>query len=402
MSEHAGTVRGPESVPWPDDPGFRRDPYPTYARLRESGPVCPIALPSGLRAWLINGFDEAWDLLADERLAKDVRRFAHLRDTRLPPELNLHMLNLDPPEHTRLRRLVSKAFTPRRVEGLRPRVEQIAAELLDAMAARDGGDLIEMYAFPLPITVICELLGVPEHGRDDFRRWSNVIVTGYAAREQLPEAVDGLISYTRGLLADKRAAPADDLLSALIAVRDEDDRLSEDELIAMTFLLLLAGHETTVNLIAGGVFHLLNNPDQLAMLRGDPGLLPSAVEELLRYDGPVEIATTRITREPVEVAGMTIPAGEPVLVGLAGVDRDSSRFSDPDRLDVTRDDSQHVAFGRGIHYCLGAPLARLEGQVAIGALLRRFPNLALAVPPGDLAWRPGLILRGLAELPVTY
>ncbi|MQA84912.1 MAG: cytochrome P450 [Streptosporangiales bacterium] len=405
MAEHVGAAREPgppEPLPWPSDPAFHRDPYPAYAQLRRSRSVGPVTLPSGLRAWAVTGFEEAWELLADPRLAKDIRRFAHLRDVALPPELNLHMLNLDPPDHTRLRRLVTKAFTARRVEALRPRIEQIAAELLDAMAQQRSADLIEAFAFPLPITVICELLGIPSGDRGDFRRWSNAVVSGRATRDELPEAVAGLIAYAKKLIAAKRAEPSDDLLSALTAARDEDDRLSEAELISMIFLLLIAGHETTVNLIGTGTFHLLTHPDQIALLRDDPSLLPSAIEELLRYDGPVEVATTRITAEPVEIAGVTIPAGEPVLVALAAVDRDPDRFPGPDRLDLTRGDAQHVAFGHGIHYCLGAPLARMEGQIAIGALLSRFPSLALAVRPGDLVWRPGLLLRGLAALPVTF
>ena len=402
MTEPARAEGMPAGMQWPEEERFRRDPYPDFARMRAAHPVRRVALPSGLPVWLVTGYAQARELLADMRLVKDVRRFQQLRDIRLPPELNLHMLNLDPPDHTRLRRLVSKVFTARRVEELRPRVEAIADGLLDAMAGRHAGDLIDLFAFPLPITVICELLGVPVADQDDFRRWSNTVVSGHATREQLPEAVDSLSRYLSALMADKRSSPSEDLLSGLIAVRDSGDRLSEDELISMAFLLLIAGHETTVNLIGNGMFHLLSHPDQLALLRSDPALLPSAVEEFLRYDGPVEIATTRIPTEDVLVADVTIPAGEPVLVALGAADRDGARFADPDRLDVTRADNQHVAFGHGVHYCLGAPLARMEGQIAIGGLLRRFPEMGLAAPAGELTWRPGLLLRGLAALPVTY
>ena len=402
MSEATRTGDRASLPRWPDEARFRQDPYPDYARLRAQHPVQRIAAPGGTPVWLVTGYAEARALLSDARLIKDVRRFGHLSDRRLPPWLNLHMLNLDPPDHTRLRRLVSKVFTVRRVEELRPRVETITGDLLDAMAARHEGDLLDLFAFPLPITVICELLGVPVTDQADFRRWSNAVVSGHAARDQLPEAVESLTGYITALIADKRAAPADDLLSALVAVHDSGDRLSENELISMALLLLIAGHETTVNLIGNGVFHLLTHPDQRALLRGDPGLLPSAVEEFLRYDGPVEIATVRAAREDLTIAGATIREGEYVLIGLDAADRDDAQFAGADRLDVTRADNQHLAFGHGIHYCLGAPLARLEGQIAIGALLRRFPDLALAAPASELVWRPGLVLRGLARLPVTY
>lgn len=402
MGEPTRTGDEPVLRPWPDEVTFRQDPYPEYAAMRATHPVQRMAAPGGSPVWLVTGYEQARALLSDMRLVKDVRRLTNRRVPERLRDMEQHMLNLDPPDHTRLRRLVSKAFTVRRIERLRPRIEAITGDLLDAMAAGHEGDLIDLFAFPLPITVICELLGVPLDDQDDFRRWSNVVVAGHATRDELPQAVEDLSRYLTGLIAAKRAAPADDLLSALIAVRDSADRLTEEELISMAFLLLIAGHETTVNLIGNGMYHLLTNPGQLERLRADPGLLPTAIEEFLRYDGPVEIATVRIAAEPVDVAGVRIGTGDRVLIGLDAADRDATRFPDADRLDVTRTDNPHMAFGHGIHYCLGAPLARLEGQIAVGALLDRFPEMALAVPPSDLTWRPGFLLRGLTRLPVTY
>lgn len=315
-----------------------------------------------------------------------------------------NMLRTDPPDHTRLRRLVSKAFTARRVGELRPRVQEITDRLLDDVVAAGRAELVADFALPLPVTVISELLGVPVEDRHDFQRWTDDMLL---RRAEMPDpavvnaAWEQMRSYLTKLLEAKRARPGDDLLSALITARDEEQRLNEDELIAMSFLLLVAGYITTVNLIGGGIAALLAHPDQLALLRDDPELLPGAIEEFLRYDGPVSPGIARFAREEVEIAGVTVPPGATVLIASAIADRDPARFADPDRLDITRRDNAHLAFGHGIHYCLGAPLARLEGQVAIGTALRRLPGLALAVPPGELRWRPGG-LRGPQQLPVTF
>jgi cytochrome P450 len=324
--------------------------------------------------------------------------------------LNMHLLNADPPDHTRLRKLVSKAFTPRRAAGLRPRVEAITASLLDATEARAavlkeaGGpgtvDLIEEFAFPLPVTVICELLGVPAQDQAQFRAWSNAIVASSPDPGEIREAGEGMFGYFMGLVAAKRASPADDMVSALVEARDSGDSLNERELISMLFLLLVAGHETTTNLIASGMLALLTNPAQLARLRSDPALLPGAVEELLRYVNPLNHATERFTLEPVEIGGVTIPAREWVLCATASANFDPDRFPSADRLDVGRDAGGHLAFGHGIHFCLGAPLARLEGEVAFGALLSRFPSLSLAADPGTLRWRRSSLIHGLETLPV--
>jgi cytochrome P450 len=382
---------------------YFQNPLAYFARMRGERPVTPVVLPDGSRVWLVTRYADVRSALADPRLYKEWAG-------KLTPEgwtpdpvsgyLSVHLLNLDPPDHTRLRKLVNKAFTARRVAGLRPRVEMITNSLLDAMSGRDEVDLIEALAFPLPITVICELLGIPASDQESFQAWSHTVVSSVGSQEEFHAAGIAMYRYFTDLVAAKRKAPADDLLSALIAARDDDDSLDERELIAMLFLLLIAGHETTTNLIASGTLALLTHPAELARLRSDPSLLPGAVEELLRYANPLNHATERFTLEPVEIGGVTIPAREWVLCVTSSANHDPARFAEPDRLDVSRDASGHLAFGHGIHYCLGAPLARLEGEVAFGALLARFPGLSLAVPVSSLRWRPSSLIHGLESLPV--
>ncbi|GAA4598445.1 cytochrome P450 [Actinoplanes octamycinicus] len=401
------------------DPAFQADPHPAYADWRRTGPVRRAVLPSGLHAWLITRYEDARRALTDPRLSK--RAFpmgsgesgGGSRTAGAAPAADMapgigaaiskHMLAVDPPDHTRLRRLVSAAFTGRRIEALRPRIEQIATGLLDDLDGRDRADLIDAFAFPLPIQVICELLGVPAEDRDDFREWSNAVVAGSQAGPRLAPAIEAMVKYIHQLLAERRARPGDDLLSGLIQVRDAEDRLTEEELSSMVFLLLVAGHETTVNLIGNGTYLLLRG-DRAAWdrLRADRGLLPGAIEEFLRYEGPVETATFRIATEDVAIGGVTIPAGDPVVVSLLSANRDTDQYPDADVLRLDRPNPHHLAFGHGIHYCLGAPLARLEAQIAFTALLDRFPELRLDVPAADLRWRPGLLLRGLDGLPVRW
>ncbi|MEU6770916.1 cytochrome P450 [Streptomyces sp. NPDC046759] len=381
---------------------LRRDPHGVYARLRGRGPVHrlrPADTGEGLTSWLVVGYEEARAALADPRLAKDAGRIdLHFLDEDL---IGRHLLSVDPPQHTRLRSLVARAFTMRRVEQLRPRVQQITDDLLDAMLPAGRADLIDSFAYPLPITVICELLGVPEIDRDEFRKLSTETVAPTSSQSEY-DAFVRLGGYLTELIEDKRCAgPADDLLSDLIRTTAEDgDRLSAEELRGMAFLLLIAGHETTVNLIGNGVLALLTHPDQLAALRADMGLLDGAVEEILRYEGPVETATFRYAAEPLEIGGTRIERGEQVMIGLSAAQRDGARYAGPDRFDIRRDPRGHLAFGHGIHYCLGAPLARLEGRTAIGTLLRRAPGLALDGPPGE--WLPGLLMRGVRSLPVRW
>jgi len=384
-------------------PGER---HAAYAALAAAGPVHRITMPNGAPAWLITGQDEVRAALVDPRLIKAPPGQPGPAAGGLAPDIdaamNSDLLHLDPPDHTRLRRLVSAAFTRRRIEQLAPRVQLIADELLDAVAEAGEVDLIAAFAYPLPITVICELLGVPTADRDDFRDWSTTLVAGtLSTPEEWIAAATAMIGYIRELLAAKRVEPADDLLSALVAIRDGTDRLSEDELSSMVVLLLVAGHETTVNLIGNGVYALLTHPDQLALLRAEPERLPAAVEELLRYDGPLQVATFRWTTEPIEIGGTVIPAGDMVIPGLLAANRDPSRVADPEELDLSRADSPHVAFGHGIHHCLGAPLARLEGRIALGSLLARFPGLRLAVAPDEVTRRHGVLMHGLTTLPVV-
>ncbi|WP_405638590.1 cytochrome P450 [Streptomyces sp. NBC_01178] len=383
---------------------FTRDPYPVYAALREEGPVHRVRIPEGTDAWLVVGYELGRDLLADQRLSK--------RWSRASPALGIgkvsagtSMLSSDAPDHTRLRKLVAREFTARRMERLAPRVQEMTDGLLDAMLAAPDrtADLVEALSFPLPMAVICELLGVPFLDREKFRTWSGQAVSSVdpAVRASSAEAMTG---YITGLLADKRAEPDEDLLSALIHTADEDgDRLSGDELIGMVWLLLVAGHETTVNLITNGVHSLLAHPDQLAALRADFSLIDNAVEEILRFEGPVETPTYRFTTEPVEVGGVVIPGGgELVLVAMSDANRDPARFPDASRFDITRDARGHIAFGHGIHYCLGAPLARIEARTAIRSLLERCPDLRPAADPATLTWRTGMLMRGPLSLPVAW
>jgi cytochrome P450 len=322
--------------------------------------------------------------------------------------LERNMLDLDDPDHVRLRALVSKAFTPRLIERLRGRIEALCEELLDAMERErkhEGGtDLVAGYALPLPATVIAELLGVLAKDHARFHRWSNRLVSVSSGRDMLralPAALS-FVRYLRKLVERRRAGPEDDLITALIRAEEAGDKLSEDELLAMAFLLLVAGHETTVNLIASGTLALLEHPEQAERLRRDPSLVKPAVEELLRYTSPVEMATERYAREDAEIRGMTIPRGGLVLAVLGSANRDERHFEDPDALDLARDPNRHLAFGRGsVHHCLGAPLARMEGQIALNALLRRFPSARLAMAPDSLRWRRGLFLRGLERLPLV-
>ncbi|RKN65384.1 cytochrome P450 [Streptomyces klenkii] len=392
------------------------DPYGTYARLREAGPVHRITGPDGRPAWLVTRYEDVRRALADPRLSLDKRNATpgNYAGFALPPALDANLLNMDPPDHTRIRRLVVKAFTPGRVDKLREPVRRVADELLDAIEAEGRTDLLASYAGPLPITVICDLLGVPQDRRPDFRAWTDALITPDPARPELmKEAIGNMMRFFTGLIASKRATPGDDLLSDLIAARDSDgdgdgdgsegaDRLSEDELSSLAFLILFAGYENTVHLIANAVLALLDHPVLMESLRANPAGLGAAVEEFMRWDGPGPLAIRRFPLENVEIGGVTVPAGETVLLSLAAANRDPHHFSEPDRLDLNRDRSGHLALGHGIHYCLGAPLARMETEIALAALLERLPGLALDVAREELAWRPSMRARGLISLPVRW
>ena len=396
-------------------PRFKANPYPFYARLRAEAPVWRTTLPDKRPAWLVTRYEDVARVLKDEAFAKDKLNAMDPEQRAKAPwvpgflkPLERNMLDLDDPDHARLRSLVSKAFTPRLIERLRGRIEALCEDLLDAMergARRKGGaELVAGYALPLPATVIAELLGVPAEDHAKFHRWSSRLVSVSSKRDMLravPAAL-AFVRYLRKLIERRRADPRDDLVTALIRAEEAGDRLSEDELLAMAFLLLVAGHETTVNLIASGTLALLEHPEQANALRDDPSLAKPAVEELLRYTSPVEMATERYPRGDAEVGGVTVPRGELVLAVLGSANRDERHFEDPDVLDLARDPNRHLAFGRGgMHHCLGAPLARMEGQIAINALLRRFPEARLAVAPGSLRWRRGVFLRGLQRLPLV-
>jgi cytochrome P450 len=393
-------------------PAFKADPYPFYNRLRSEAPIHRVTLPDRQTAWLITRYDDVVAAFKDERLVKDkataLTAEQAAKQPWVPPifrPLMRNMLDLDPPDHTRLRSLVHRAFTPRLVEQLRGRIQSLADDLLSAARGRGSMDLIRDYALPIPTTVIAEMLGVPDGDRHRFHRWSRTIVSaspsGWGMLRAIPSAI-AFLRYIRRLVASRRVAPRDDLLGSLVKVEEAGEQLSEDELVSMVFLLLIAGHETTVNLIGNGMMALLKNPGQVERLTADPTLLKSAVEELLRYESPVATSTERYAREDVTICGVTVPRGGLVYAVLASANRDEGQFPDPDVLDVSREPNRHLSFGLGPHYCLGAPLARLEGQVAVGTILSRLQGLRLAVDPNSLRWRRGLVLRGLEALPVAF
>ncbi|MEO3871043.1 cytochrome P450 [Nonomuraea sp. B12E4] len=379
-----------------------------FAELAAAGPVQRVTLFTGVPVWLITGYAEAREALAHPDVIKGKGGDGPHRDA-VPAELaaamDHHLLGADPPDHTRLRRLVSAAFTRRRIEALEPQIRLIVDGLLDDVSAAGAQgepvDLVATFGYPLPLTVISELIGIPAGRRSDFQEWTKVAINGSVhPAETFVAAATSLIGYIRELIAQKRADPSDDLLSELVAVREDGDRLSENELTSMVFLLLVAGYETTANLICGGLQMLLENPGQLDLVRAEPDRLANAVEELLRFNGPAQVATPYRTAAPVLIGGVTIPAGEVVLPALLPADRDPRQFSDPERLDVTRPPASHLAFGHGIHHCLGAPLARLEARIALGAVIDRFPKLRLAVPPEDLTLQASMLINGLTALPV--
>ncbi|WP_024875068.1 cytochrome P450 family protein [Saccharomonospora piscinae] len=388
-------------------PDFLQDPHSTYSRLRREAPVQRVVLPAGLQAWVVTRYEDVRAALANPGLRKDFRRYPDLfaRNTMrnqpgfVHPALVAHMLNMDPPDHVRLRKLVTKAFTLRRIEAMRPRIEEITTDLLDAMAGEQRVDLVEAFAFPLPITVICEMIGMPAEDLDGFRSWCNTLISG-GEPDEVQHAADATKAYLLELIAKKREEPVEDLFGALVHAREDGDQLTETELVSMVFLLLVAGHETTVSLIASGVLSLLRNPEQFAELRADRSLLPGAIEEFLRYEGPLNMATFRYTNEPTEIGGVEIPADEFVMLALTSANRDEEQFPEPDTLDLRRDTTGHMAFGHGIHYCLGAPLARMEAEIAFNHLLDRFDHIELAATTEGLRWREGVVIRSLEALPV--
>ena len=388
-------------------PEFHADPYPFYRRLREKEPVHQS--PMGF--WVLTRYEDCVAVLRDQRFGRE--EFQQMLssvygDDSEKPQLPRSMLFRDPPDHTRLRALVSKAFTPRMIETMRDHIQEIVDRLLDRVQDAGRMDVMEDLAYPLPVTVICEMLGVPVEDHASIRGWSADIARsldaiGLPSDQTIVErgrtSRRALAGYFRRLVPERRARPQQDLLSGLIAAEEQGDKLSQDEVIAMCLLLFIAGHETTVNLIGNGTLALLRHPDQMRKLQADPALIGNAVEELLRYDSPVQ-RTARIASVDAEVGGQPMPKGTMVITALGAANRDPAQFPDPDVLDVTRKDPRHISFGFGIHFCLGAPLARVEGQLALGTLLRRMPKLALA--EANPEWRESSVLRGLKRLDVTF
>ncbi|MDQ0845797.1 cytochrome P450 [Streptomyces sp. V1I6] len=384
------------------DPRFLRDPYPAYAAMRSTGPVQPVPAGFGGRSsYLITGYTEAKEALGDARLSKDTAVFFAGKGSRrrLHPAVAHTMLASDPPQHTRLRKLVTTAFTTGAVKEMRPFIARVTGELLDQWPTNEPFDFVAGLAVPLPVIVICELLGVPQADRPDVQRWSAEL---FAAGE--PDVIDAashsMADYMTGLITAKRLDSGNSLLDRLISARDGDDHLSEEELVSLAVLLLVAGHETTTNALGNAVLALLQHPAELDRLQKNPDDVPAALDELLRFDSPVSTATFRFTTQAVTLGGTAIPAGVPVLVALGAANRDPARFPTPDQLDLDRNTAAHLAFGHGIHRCVGAPLAKAELEIALRAVLNRFPGIRLAVPADQLNWRRTRLVRGLASLPV--
>jgi cytochrome P450 len=409
-----GTLSEPEPVPGDEiyTPEFRADPYPVYARLRAESPVIRVRTPR-FDSYLVTRYDDARQAMSDPRLSKDLYRAG---DTYLQVfgekarQINTNMLNSDDPEHTRLRRLVTQAFTPRRIEAMRPRVEEIVEELLDRIAPRGQTDFVDDFALRLPLAVVGDLLGIPREDHEEILSGTQVIRTvgtgGRSPQENrtaIAEAQSRLHAYFTGLVAAKRANPGQDLVSSLIEARDGEGRLSEAELVSTAFLVLFAGYQTTSDFLGNAIVALLTNPDQLELLRKDPDLIPEAVEELLRFDGSVPVSSFRFATEDLEIGGVTIPQGSIVTVVLSAANHDPALADDPDRLDLKRADVPHLAFGHGIHYCLGTALARMEATTALRRVLVRLPDLRLDVPVEDLQWLPAAsAFRGLLALPLRF
>ena len=415
-----------------NDPHFHDTSAETFAELRAQCPVAHVTFtkdedeeqrgPFFKEAYLVTRYDGSSAALLDDRIGVDHRRamteeqLAQLQEP--PPEFRVfrrNLLGIDPPDHTRLRKLVQPSFTNRQMEAIRPRIQKIADDLLDAAEAAAAArgetapnrtmELIEAYAFPLPIQVICELLGIPDEDQPDVRKWFLALPIGgdrEGTEEENRATMRALTDYLTELFARRRKEPGQDLISELVHAEEDGDRLDAEELLAMIFILLTAGHVTTVNLIASGTLALLTHPEQLALFRSDPELVKNAVEEILRYWGPLDTTLPRFATEDLDIEGVTIPRGKTILVGLASANHDPARFARPEEFDITRTDAnRHIAFGKGIHVCLGAPLARMEGQIALTTLFARYPELRLDAPVDEIGWRAGF-LRSLERLPLRF
>ena len=395
---------------------FMRRPYEVLERLRAAGPAHPVVFPHGAKVWLVTRYDDVRQLLTDPRVSKDGLRANELfarhagmaTDDDEPgsigvnDELTRHMLNSDPPRHTRLRSLVNQGLTPKRMEASRSRLEQVADELLGALDdGRPVVDLIAGFTQPMTITTICDVLGVPAEDKPLFHRWAAELVGAGHAPEVVEAASNSVIAYAQASIESKRANPTDDMLSALVRGRDGGDRLTQDELVSMFFLIIMAGHVTSMHTLTNAIHSLLTHPQELAKLRADMSLMPVAIDELIRFDSGVAVGTFRFTKEAITLGEVTIPAGEILALSMNSAHRDSTKYPDADRLDVNRCPKNHLGFGHGTHYCVGAPLAKIQLEVALTKLLTRFPDLKLAADPESLEWEHGALMRGLVRLPVS-
>ncbi len=395
---------------------FHKNSHAIFAEMRAEAPIIKQPGVDGeTPIWFVTRYADVQQILLDDehfvrdpRLAftpEELERVNGRLNPQIDEMMNNHMLNRDGEDHRRLRSIVSKAFTPKVIQGMRPRIEKIANDLLDKVMPDGRMELVSNYAFPLPITVIAEMLGIPLENQNQFRTWSNAFVTPAITQEQQYESMQLLMefaAYMQQLVAERRRQPGNDLLSGLIHAEENGDRLNEGELFSMLSLLIVAGHETTVSLIGNAVLALLQHPDSLQQIKDDPTLIPSTVEETLRYDSPVERAITRFVTEDLEFGGQQFKRGDMVIAVLGSANRDEAQFSSPDILDIHRQQNPHIAFGKGVHYCLGAPLARLEGEVALRVLFERIPDLALDIDPDKLEWRDVPIFHSLVQLPVKW
>ncbi len=403
-------------------PKFKADPYPTYAQLRDQAPVCPREYADGTTLWFVTGYEEVAAMLRDhQRIVKDLRNTMTPEEVAALPEepeqyrlLANHMVNLDPPDHTRLRALVNKAFTNLRVESLRPEIQAIADTLIDQVIDRGHMDILDEYALPLPIAVITKLLGIPSADGKRFHDWSHAFITSSAnrqrSRKKLARAgrmMADFTDYMRAIFAERRQQPQDDLITSLLQAEESGDTLSEEELFSMVILLVVSGHETVANTMANGILALLSHPEELEKLKSDPSLIDSAVEEILRYDGSMERATMRFAAQDIPIGNQTICRGDSVSLVLSAANRDPAAYKDAETFDIARfrndpETKRHMGLGMGIHYCLGAKLGRMEVAIAINTLLRRLPNLTLAIDPSELRWRAIPVVRSMEHLPVKF
>ncbi|WP_082234896.1 cytochrome P450 family protein [Halobacillus massiliensis] len=380
---------------------FKKGAYPFFENLRKQQPVFPLSEQFQQTTWLITKYEDVKELLKSQSFIKDMSKLSPSTTNETDGVSAIFqnmMLDADPPDHTRLRKLVQPYFNPKSIKQLESRISEITEDLIQEMKSKSGPvDLVDDFAFPLPIIVICELLGVPSKDRNKFRKWSNTII---AAADEFEEDfigdVEAFLAYLKELFDERRASPGDDLISSLLQAEEEGEQLSRNELYSMMVLLIIAGHETTVNLIANTMLALFENPEELEKLKADPSLVPSAIEEGLRYYSPVDFSTARWAEEDLTFKGHTIKRGDTVLASLSSANRDEEKFENADQFNITRTPNSHVAFGYGIHFCLGAPLARLEGKVGIEKLLEAFPNIKLNSEQPE--WRPVFLLRGLDHL----